>query len=211
MVHVGRDRILERLARCEGVARSLTSNEDLRRFLERISPLRGDLPIRTNLNVRPMIGSRQVATIHVQIDDSCPEIAVLDVDGIRAILEHALTAEPMDTEDVERFLTVRALAGDADGRRAGSTSLGIAGGTPWSDPTIAGHGPGWSEPDDPIADAADLPFVHVVRVRGDGLTLEQCVVFDSPHRIEIDPMTMLRVMAESEARAQRADATRTRR
>jgi hypothetical protein len=41
-----------------------------------------------------------------------------------------------------------------------------------------------------------------VKVRRDTLHLEQCVVFDSPNRMEVDPMTMLRVMADSAKRTE---------
>lgn len=201
--HVDAAEIASRLTRCEGVARSSTcTDDDLRRFLDRLRPLDGDAQIRSNANVsvHARRGGPLVATIHVEVDEACTTIPVLDIDGIRTILEHALATPPMRKADMERLLVVRAFAGDVDGRRAGATSLGIAGGTPWSDPAIAGHGMGWEVSDGLDYTADDLPYVHVVRLRGDGLTLEQCVVYDSPSRIEIDPMTMLRVMAESTAR-----------
>lgn len=199
LVDVCRYDVMRRLRLCEGVARPTLTDEHLVRFTERLLDLDPNLRIEANRTVDIRVRGRHVASIHVETDDACPVVPVLDLTGVILILDHCQRTPPMHKADMERLLTVRALAGDVDGRRAGATSLGILAGTPWSDPTIAGSGPGWPA-NAPLPDASDLPRLHIVRVRNDTLHLEQCVVFDSPKRMEVDPMTMLRVMSESARR-----------
>ena len=199
LVDVCRYEVLRRLRLCEGVARPTLTDERLARFTERLVGLDPDLRIEANRTVDIRVRGRYAASIHVETDEACPVIPVMDLMSVLLILDHCLRTPPMHKVDMERLLAVRALAGDVDGRRVGATSLGILAGTPWSDPTVAGSGPGWPA-DAPLPDASDIPNLHIVRLRNDTLHLEQCVVFDSPKRMEVDPMTMLRVMSESAKR-----------
>lgn len=201
VVDVCRYNVMERLRRCEGVARPTLTDERLAQFTARLLDLDPNIRIEANRTIDIKDRGRHVASIHVETDDACPIIPILDLTGVVLILDHCLRTPPMHKADMERLLTVRALAGDVDGRRAGATSLGILAGTPWSEPTIAGSGPGWTA-DAPLPDASDLPRLHAVRMRNDTMHLEQFVVFDSPRRMEVDPMTMLRVMSESAKRAE---------
>lgn len=200
-VDICRYDVMQRLRRCEGVARPTLADEALTRFIERLHRLDADIRIEANRTVDLKDRGRPSASIHIETDESCPVVPVLDLMGVLLILEHCLRTTPMHKVDMERLLAVRAFAGDVDGRRAGATSLGILAGTPWSDAAIAGTGHGWPA-DAPAADASDLPLLHIVKVRRDTLHLEQCVVFDSPNRMEVDPMTMLRVMADSAKRTE---------
>lgn len=199
VVRVPTDAVALRLDRCAAVCRHGVDDAMLREALRVLDDVDPDLPVRTWTTVRrPGAGSGP--SLRFSVDEAAPEIPEMDAGGLRLVVEHCLATPPSTAERLDRILVARAFSGDPLGRRSGASILGLTGGTPWSDPAVAGHGRGWGA-GSPDEDASDMPFVHAVRANGGMITFEQHVVLGSAKALRMDPMEIARTLLETGAAA----------